>query len=98
VLDALDRLGVATPNTDGFPIIEIPLAHADRIGDVGAFLFEHGIYVTLAAYPLVPRSEVGFRIQLTSANTSAEVDALIATLGLLAERLELQPARAEAAA
>ena len=29
-------------------------------------------------YPLVPKSEVGFRIQLTAANTDAEVDDLIA--------------------
>ena len=34
VLDALDRLGVATPNRSGFPIIEIPLRdhHAHRGG------------------------------------------------------------------
>ena len=52
--------------------------------------------MTLAAYPLVPRSEVGFRIQLTAANTDAEVDSLIEVLGSLANRFELQPAKAEA--
>ena len=35
-----------------------------------------GIYVTLAAYPLVPRDEVGFRIQVTAANTHDEIDQL----------------------
>ena len=35
---------------------------------------------TLAAYPLVPKDEVGFRIQLTAANTDAEVDLLIDAL------------------
>ena len=50
--------------------------------------------MTLAAYPLVPRDEVGFRIQLTAANTDAEVDTLIATLEELAARDELRtPAR-----
>ena len=34
--------------------------------------------MTLAAYPLVPKDEVGFRIQLTAANTDEEVDTLIA--------------------
>ena len=72
VLDGLDTLGVRTPNRDGFPIVEVPLGHAEQIGDVGRFLFESGIYVTLAAYPLVPRDEVGFRIQLTSANTDEQ--------------------------
>ena len=48
------------------------------------------MYVTLAAYPLVPRDEVGFRVQLTAANTDAEVDTLIAALEELAERGELR--------
>jgi 8-amino-7-oxononanoate synthase len=91
VLDTLERLDVRTPNRDGFPIIEVLLSHAEQIGAVGEFLFEQGIYVTLAAYPLVPRAEVGFRIQLTAANTEGEVDRLVDVLGLLAERFELQP-------
>jgi 8-amino-7-oxononanoate synthase len=97
VLEALDRFGVRTPNRDGFPIIEVPLAHAEQIGAVGSFLFEHGIYVTLAAYPLVPRHEVGFRMQVTTANTDAEVDRLIEVLGMLAARFELQPVERQAA-
>ncbi len=97
VLEALDRLGIHTPNHDGFPIIEIPIGQAEQIGDVGEFLFEHGIYVTLAAYPLVPRAEVGFRIQLTAANTNGEVDQLIDVLGALADRFDLQPAERKAA-
>jgi GT2 family glycosyltransferase len=36
--------------------------------------------VTLAAYPLVPKAEVGFRAQLTAANTTEQVDALLAAL------------------
>ena len=51
---------------------------------------ERGIYVTIAAYPLVPKDEVGFRIQLTAANTDAEVDHLNAVLGELAERFQIQ--------
>ena len=92
VLRALDELGVYTPNTSGFPIIEIPLARHEDIGEVGRFLFGHGIYVTLAAYPLVPRREVGFRIQITAANTDGEIDQLIETLGKLAGAFDLQPA------
>ena len=58
---------------------------------MGRFLFDHGIYVTLAAYPLVPRSEVGFRIQVTAANTNAEIEQLIDVLGKLANGFDLQP-------
>ena len=92
MLDCLERLDVATPNTLGFPIIEIPLATTRDIADVGNFLFDRGIYVTLAAYPLVPKDEVGFRIQLTAANTDAEVDALNAVLAELVDRGELRRA------
>src|SRR5919198_454937 len=66
---------------------------ATVLAEVGRFLFDHGIYVTLAASPLVPKSEVGFRIQITAANTQAEIDQLVDVLGRLAGRFELQPAR-----
>jgi 8-amino-7-oxononanoate synthase len=93
VLDQLARLGVHTPNHSGFPIIEVPLARAEDIDAVGRFLFDNGIYVTLAAYPLVPRDEVGFRIQVTAANTDAEIEQLNDVLGRLVNRFDLQPAR-----
>ena len=92
VLDALRRLDIATPNRSGFPIIEIPLADHRRVADVGNMLFDRGVYVTLAAYPLVPKDEVGFRVQLTAANTDGEIDTLISALEELVERGELQPA------
>ncbi len=56
VLDQVARLGLRTLNSSGYPVIELPLGHADDIDAVGKFLFERGIYVTLAPYPLVPRA------------------------------------------
>ncbi|HVG89056.1 MAG: aminotransferase class I/II-fold pyridoxal phosphate-dependent enzyme [Gaiellales bacterium] len=97
VLENLARLGVHTPNRSGFPVIEVPLARHELIGDVGRFLFDRGIYVTLAAYPLVPRSEVGFRVQVTAANTDAEIEHLNRTLAELADRFPLQQAGERAA-
>jgi len=93
VLRRLDELGVHTPNTSGFPIIEVPLARHEDIAAVGRFLFDSGIYVTLAAYPLVPRDEVGFRVQITAANTDEEIEQLTDALGRLAATFDLQPAR-----
>jgi 8-amino-7-oxononanoate synthase len=86
LLAGVERLGIETPNRSGLPIVEIPLRDHRRIAEVGLRLFENGIYVTLAAYPLVPKAEVGFRMQLTAANTEAEVDAAIRALEELAER------------
>ena len=90
VLAALDELEIYTPNESGYPIIEIPLADHDEIDEVGRFLFEHGIYVTMAAYPLVPKHEVGFRVQVTAANTDEEIDHLIDVLTSVRERFRLR--------
>ena len=90
VLDALRELGIATPNESGFPIIEIPLADHDEIDDVGRYLFDEGIYTTMAAYPLVPKDEVGFRIQVTAANTDEEIAHLIEVLVSLRDRFQLR--------
>ena len=91
-LDGLERFDIFTPNRSGLPIIEIPLRDHGQIDSVGRFLFERGVYVTLAAYPLVPKDEVGFRVQLTAANTDAEVDMLLVALEELAARGVLRPA------
>ncbi|MFI1096971.1 aminotransferase class I/II-fold pyridoxal phosphate-dependent enzyme [Streptomyces sp. NPDC020917] len=91
VLDQLARLGVGTPSTDGLPIIEIPLADAADLDEVAVFLWQQGIYVTLAPYPLVPRDRVGVRLQITAANTDDDIDRLNGTLAALADRFALRP-------
>jgi 8-amino-7-oxononanoate synthase len=97
ILQALAGMCVHTPNSSGLPIIEIPLARHEDIDAAGRFLFENGVYVTMAAFPLVPKHEVGFRVQVTAANTDAEVDHLITIIAALHERFPLQPAAAHQA-
>src|SRR5215213_2583689 len=92
VLETVRELGMRTPNTSRFPIIELPLADDRDIDALGDFLFERGIYVTLAAYPLVPRDQVGFRVQTTSANTDAQIEHLCTVLREVADRFEMAPA------
>jgi hypothetical protein len=85
ILDHLDKLGAFTLNRSGFPIVEVPLADPDDLARAGRFLLDRGIYVTLAFYPGVPRQEVGFRIQVTAANTDDQVGELLAALDRLAD-------------
>jgi 8-amino-7-oxononanoate synthase len=92
VLEGLRELEIATPNTSGIPIIEIPLANDQDIDEVGRFLFKRGIYTTIAAYPLVPKGEVGFRIQVTAANDDSQIDSLLSVLRDLSEKFRLQTA------
>jgi 8-amino-7-oxononanoate synthase len=91
VLATLEALGAETPNRSGYPIVEVPLANGDDIDEVGRFLFERGVYVTLAAYPLVPKHEVGFRIQVTAANTPEQIDHLCKVLAEVASLIPLKP-------
>jgi 8-amino-7-oxononanoate synthase len=90
LLDALHELGIKTPNESGYPIIEVPLAHHEEIDEMGRYLFEHGQYATMAAYPLVPKDEVGFRIQVTASNTDEEIDELVEVLGNLHDHFQLE--------
>jgi 8-amino-7-oxononanoate synthase len=90
VLERIAELGMLTLNTSGLPIIELPLGGSDDIDAVGRFLFDRGIYVTLAAYPLVPKSQVGFRVQVTAANGDDEIEQLNEVLGDLAARFDMQ--------
>ena len=81
-----------TPNTTGTPIIELPLASSDKMELVADLLWRDGVYVTLAAYPLVPHDQVGFRIQLTATHTPEQVDDLLRTIETLAAKGLLRPA------
>jgi 8-amino-7-oxononanoate synthase len=86
VLDEVGRLGLATPKTSGTPVIELLLTRPEEMATVADLLWRDGIYLTLAAYPLVPHDQVGIRMQLTSAHTDEQVDDLLATLSRLADR------------
>ena len=77
-------MGLATPNNGETPVIELPLRDADDLANVAGRLWRRGIYVTLAPYPLVPRDQVGFRIQITAAHTDEQIEELNAVITELA--------------
>lgn len=85
VLAQVRALGLVTPNRTGTPIIELPLAAGTDLTALSHELWQRGVYLTLAAYPLVPRDQVGIRLQLTAAHTDADLDLLLAALTDLAE-------------
>ena len=89
LLEHLDKLGVATTNTSGFPLVELAVADPADLDAVGRQLFDRGIYVTLAPYPVVPRKEAGFRIQLTAAHTPEQIDRVLAIFAEVGEAFDL---------
>jgi 8-amino-7-oxononanoate synthase len=92
VLSHARRLELATPNVTGTPIIELPVAPGQTLAEVAALLWRRGIYVTLAPYPMVPRHQVGFRIQITAAHTDEQIDRLNRVLTELTEQGRLATA------
>jgi 8-amino-7-oxononanoate synthase len=92
VLEHVRALGAYTPNTSGTPVIELPLAPGRDLAVVADTLWDNGIYVTLAPYPMVPRDQEGFRIQVTAIHTDSQVDQLNATLTTLWRGGALRPA------
>jgi len=80
ILDTIDELSLDAGNQSGLPIIQIPLADPDRVSEVGDMLFERGLYVTMCPYPIVPRREAGFRVQVTAANGEEHIDRLVSAL------------------
>jgi 8-amino-7-oxononanoate synthase len=80
LLDHITALGAVTLNTDGTPIVELPIAATSELVDVAEVLWRRELFVTLAPYPGVPRDKVGFRIQVTAAHTDEQIDDLLAVL------------------
>jgi 8-amino-7-oxononanoate synthase len=92
LLDHIYALGASTPNVSELPIVGLALQEPKRLVEVGNFLYQRGIYVTLAPHPVVPREHAGFRIQLTAANTQDEVLSLNEVLTEVDERFGLKKA------
>ncbi|MFJ4569536.1 hypothetical protein ACIP4U_39010 [Streptomyces caelestis] len=94
-LDVNERRGEAIRadlyrKTVRLPIVEVPLTNPADLDAVAAYLWEEGIYVTLAACPLVPRDRMGFRVQLSALNSDDDIDGLNRALTRLSERFPLR--------
>jgi 8-amino-7-oxononanoate synthase len=84
LLDRIRRCGLVVRNVTGTPILELPMAAGRDLRTITRTLWQSGIYVTVAAYPLVPREDVGFRVQLTARHTEPQVDHLATVIEGLA--------------
>jgi 8-amino-7-oxononanoate synthase len=80
-------LGLAALNRTGLPLVVFPVGDPAAIEPVGAMLFDGGVYATSAPFPLLPRDEVGFRFQVTAANTDDEITHLLHVLADVAKFL-----------
>lgn len=77
IIDAYRARGIRTDNDNLFPIVSAYVGAAETVLRGGQLLFDEGIYVTLQAYPLVPKDKGVLRATPTAANTQKEVQHLI---------------------
>lgn len=87
-ISGIRDLGFTVMNKTGFPIVSVLIGDTDKLIDTANILYESGILVTVAPFPMVKRGEECHRITLTSANTDDEVDQLIGAFAKIKEYLE----------
>jgi 8-amino-7-oxononanoate synthase len=80
IIEHYRKNGIATDNDNGFPIVSAYVGSAENVIRGGQMLFEEGIYLTLQAYPLVPRDRGVLRATPTVANTWEQVQHLLAVM------------------
>lgn len=76
-LDGLRAMGYTVHNKTGFPIVSVHIGDTERLIKTANTLFDRGILVTVAPYPMVKQGEEVHRITITAANTEEEVDQLL---------------------
>jgi len=83
VLGSLREFDVATTDVAGQPVLEIPLAHADEIEPLGAYLFRNGIYAATDAGATI-------RLRICAAHTWEQIEQLVRTLADVSDRFRLR--------
>ncbi len=81
IIEGYRQRGIATDNDNRFPIVSAYVGSAENVIRGGQLLFDEGIYLTLQAYPLVPRDKGVLRATPTVANTWEQVEHLLAAMG-----------------
>jgi 8-amino-7-oxononanoate synthase len=91
-VDGIRALGFYIDNDTYFPIVSAWIGDTDHLIRASEILWENGILVTLAPYPMVRRGQETLRITITAANTKMEVEQLLKAFGLIKEYLVSQNA------
>lgn len=90
-LVGLRALGYSVESRTEFPILSVWIGDTQRLIRLSRILLDRGVLVTLGPYPMVPRGKEVLRITLTSANTDAQVETLLAAFAHARDRVDLTP-------
>ncbi len=76
-IDGLRKLGFTVMNKTGFPIASVWIGDTDSLIATANILYEEGILVTVAPFPMVRKGDECHRLTFTASNTRGEVEELL---------------------
>lgn len=76
-IKGLKDTGYTILNKTGFPIISVHIGNTEALIKTANMLFDEGILVTVAPYPMMKKGEEVHRITITASNTEEEIEHLI---------------------
>ncbi len=82
-------LGFEVINDNYFPIVCVVIGKTRDVVEACKILWEYGILITPALYPIVPKDKGLLRFSITAANTEEEIDRAVESLAAVRERLRL---------
>ena len=83
------KLGFEVVNENYFPIVGVVIGQTRTVIEACNILWEFGILITPAIFPIVPMDRGLLRFSITAANTEEEIDRALASLKAVRERLKL---------
>lgn len=94
-IKGLRSLGFHIDNDTNFPIVSVWIGDTEHLVKASQILWDNGILITLAPYPMVRRGDETLRITITASNEEDEVDNLIAAFSQIRDYLNKQKAPLE---
>ncbi|MCP2728259.1 aminotransferase class I/II-fold pyridoxal phosphate-dependent enzyme [Limnofasciculus baicalensis] len=85
-------IGFEVDNSGYVPIVSVLVGDAQHIVDVCQLLWEYGILITPAIFPIVPLNKTALRFSITAANTEEEIDQAIKALEAVWDLLQKRKA------
>ena len=87
LIDGAREQGYEVINDNYFPIVCVVIGKTHDVIEACKILWEYGILITPALYPIVPRDKGLLRFSITAANTEEEIDRSLEALAAVRMRL-----------
>ena len=87
-INGIRDLGFYIDNDTYFPIVSVWVGDSEHLIKASKILWDNGILITLAPYPMVKRGDETLRITITAINEEQEIDQLIKAFSEVRDYLE----------